>query len=281
MAIFGCNLKETQLFIEKTNQFREKLKKNRECPDLYPHIKEFLQEYMSFLRYTKTINVKRFYRVRKVKDNPFRYRKDLIYPKPSPNQKNRMNNALLPVLYASFHEFTAITEANINIDQKFQLTRFSTDKKLTVFQLGKFSELYLNSPRDSEYVKSEMKNIFDSDGHDSTIRGYAALECAMANILYDKNCILSPDVALTIFNNKDSGINIDAILYPSTKNRYGVNLAIKQELADTIPIEYTTLNILDEIYDNGFYKYLTLQECCDLNNEPFVFKEIEGRCTYR
>ena len=124
--------------------------------------------------------------------------------------------------------------------------------------------------------------MFGSEYHDSTIQGYSALECAIADILYDTDKdyhILSSILADAIFTlNPD----IDAIMYPSMQNRYGVNLAIKKESADSLEITYSSLNILKNAYPNGFYKYYTKMECLNFNNENnFEFTNVEGNAIYR
>lgn len=124
--------------------------------------------------------------------------------------------------------------------------------------------------------------MFGSEGHDTTIKGYSALECAMADVLYDQNDgyhILSSILADAIFSTSPE---IDAIAYRSMQNRYGTNFAFKKESADSLSISYSALNRVVEVYRNGFFKYLTEMDCLDFSNsDSFSFKRTEGRCVFR
>lgn len=252
----------------------------------YNDIKEFFQKIIKFLQYSSEVKIESFYRIRKTKtDKPFTSRKELIYPEANCNHKDRMNNTKFRVLYVSLNEHTAIAETRINenyISQYFQLTRFSTEKKLQVFKLGRFSELYLDTPRDSNDVKKQMKDMFGSENQDRTLQGYSALECAMADILYDTDKdyhLLSSILADAIFTKNP---NIDAIMYPSMQNRYGTNLAIKKESADLLKIKYSSLNKLEKVHQNGFYKYYTKMDCLNFDDENnFEFNNVEGNAIFR
>ncbi|BAK73176.1 RES domain-containing protein [Arcobacter sp. L] len=291
--IKGCNLKEVINFENEINKLREKLKKDENyrkdvinCGSSYGKIKSFFQEFCKFLNYIEKIDGYEFYRIRKNNsDKPFTTRKELIYPEANPNHKDRMNNKNFRVLYVSLNEYTAMAEARLDssyINKKFQLTRFSTSNALTVYKLGMFSELYFNTDRDSEHTQKIIKNLFNENITDKLIQGYSAIECALADILYDKTedyHILSSILADAIFSLNPS---IDAIMYPSMQNRYGINLAIKKECADVLDIKYTSLNQLVEIYKNGFYKYYTKMECENFKDENnFEFTIVEGNCIYR
>lgn len=289
----GCNLEDVKSLSETIDRLRDKIKNNSEYRNdilllgkEYSRIKSYFQEFVEFLRYTHTIMGDSFYRVRKAEGNhPFTSKKEIIYPEPSVEHKNRMSNIGFCVLYVSLHEFTAMAEAQIDnsfVNKYFQLTRFSTINDLAIFKLGLFGNLYLNSPRDSEYVKQEMNKLFGSEYHDRTIQGYAALECVMADILYDQSDdyhLLSSILADAIFSKFN---NIDAILYPTVQNRYGLNLAIKKNAADNLNVAYSSLNKLAKVYKNGFFKYYTLEECHDFsNNDLFKFEEVKKNCCYR
>lgn len=293
MPIMGCSFDEVRHFTSETSRVRRLLQDNCEYRERvlsyekeYSSIKEFFTNFIKFLKYTSKVNLENFYRIRKLKNNnPFTDRKELIYPDPYVNHKDRMNNTSFRALYVALHEFTAMAETRLDksyINKYFQLTKFTTKHEFTVFKLGFFSELHLNTPRDSKYVKNEMKNVFDSEYHDRTVQGYSALECAIADVLYDRSDgyhILSSILADAIFTENQK---IDAILYPSMQNRYGLNLAIKKEFADTLEISYTSSNQLTDVYDNGFYKYSTLKECVNYSNSnSFVFTETEGCCCFR
>ncbi len=293
MVIQGFNLDETEQFQNEISKLKNKLHENKNYRNdvinlgkNYTYIKDYFQKITKFFRYSSEAKIESLYRIRTTKINkPFTSRKELIYPTPNLEHEDRMNNINFRVLYVSLNEHTALAETRINkdyIDKYFQLTKFSVKKTLKVFKLGRFSELYFNSPRDSDYVKNEMKSMFGSEYHDSTIQGYSALECAIADVLYDTDKdyhILSSILADAIFTlNPD----IDAIMYPSMQNRYGVNLAIKKESADSLEITYSSLNILKNAYPNGFYKYYTKMECLNFNNENnFEFTNMEGNAIYR
>jgi hypothetical protein len=287
MAIFGCSLEETREFVNEITKIQNRLKNDKKLltqllnqEDEYLKIKEYFSNFLSFLTYSKDLTVESIYRVRKCDEiaTPFNQRKELGYPPPSTDHHDRMNNTAFRVLYTSLHEYTAMSEARIDHDyigKYFQLTRFSANKPIKVYEIGLFSELYFNSPRDSEFVKNKTKNILGEGEHDTTVRGYSALECAIAGILYNKGekyHILSSILADAIF-----AINseVEAIMYPSMQNRYGINLAIKKDLADKLSMKYTCLNLLEDSYGNGFYKYKTIKECLEnIEDETLCFNEI-------
>ncbi|EMF8900969.1 hypothetical protein CGJ47_23700 [Vibrio parahaemolyticus] len=286
MAIQGCSLKETEQFIEVVSKCKQRLIDDKEYlrevleqGPAYNCIKKYFENFVKFMRYQEEVNISCVYRVRKCKGEiPYLTKQELIYPPPNIEHEDRMNNISSRVLYTAFHEFTAMAETRIDksfIDSYFQLTRFSIEKPFTVFRLGLFSEIHLNSPRDSEYTKDTMINYFGSQGHDGTMMGYSALECAMADVLYDsgdKYHVLSSILADAIFSMVPS---VQAIMYPSMQNRYGVNLAFRKDFADSMKIEYSCLNILKNVYANGFYKYHTLAECIEFNDDKnFSFVDI-------
>ena len=292
MAIWGCSLQEVAHFSKEVEKLRVKLREDKKFKERvlendtdYNRIKNFFEQFLGFLKYTYLIDANSFYRVRRIENNtPYITRKDVIYPPPDPNHRDRMNNISFRVLYTSLHEFTAMSESRLDVTYKggnFQLTRFKTDSKFTAYKLGLFSELYFNHPRDSRYVKEEMKRLFGSEHHDITVKGYSALENAMADIMYDQSegyHVLSSILADAIFSINTA---VDAILYPSMQNRYGINIAFRKEFADRLEIEFTSFNKLEEVYNNGFFKYSTLSCCNECSSEPFQFIETKGRCCYR
>lgn len=294
MAIHGFNLDQTRNFENEIKAFRERLKNDLEYKkrvlankDEYLAIKQYFSEHLGFLQYTVEANIESLYRVRKLKNaDPYRDRCELLYPPINIHHKDRMNNISSRVLYVSLHEFTAIAETRMDassIGSYFQLTRFSANRKIRIFELGLFSEMYKETPRDSESFKKWMTECFGSPHHDDTIQGYAALECAIADILYDQEDdyhILSSIMADAIFTVNTS---IEAIMYPSVQNRYGYNVAIKKELADTLEITASYVNKLEDVYSNGFYKYQTLKKSSSSFENPnlLVFSNVEGRCIYR
>lgn len=293
--LLGISLDEVQEFQNNVNIIRDKLKKDEayrrgviNLDNNYKNIKKFMNSFCRFLIYKQTVDVSNFYRVRKLKkEEPFYSRKELIYPEPDEKHEDRMNNINFRVLYVSLNEHTAMAETRLNreyINKYFQLTKFSSKKSLSAYKLGIFSEIYFNTPRDSKYTKKNIKDLFGEENiPDRTIQAFSALECAIADILYDKEegyHILSSIIAEVIFLINPE---IDAIMYPSMQNRYGINLAIKKETVDDyLEIEYTTSNKLIKVFPNGFFKYYTKMEslrCDDENN--LKFEDVEGNCTYR
>lgn len=278
MAIMGCNLSEVENFINQVSKVREKLRTDEEYLSRVLHhrkeyeaIKSFFTAFAKYIKYCSEVTVTGLYRVRKCESaKSYSSRKELIYPPPSLEHEERMNNTLFRVLYTSLHEFTAMAEARIDdsfIGKHFQLTRFAIDRPIKVFKLGIFSDVYLNSPRDSEFAKKSMEAFFGSQGHDGTMRGFSALECAMADVLYstdDKYHVLSSILADAIFSVNPS---VEAIMYPSVQNRFGMNVAVKQQVSELMKIEYSCLNRVEEVFANGFYKYFTIEECKDFSND--------------
>lgn len=294
MAILGINLEEVENFIFEIEKVKNKINEDKHYQNSvlnhqqdYIHIYNFIKYFIKFLNYSDLISVEKLYlyRVRKIKNNiPFSNKDDLIYPAPNIKQKDRMNNSKFRVLYVALNENTAIAETKINEDyigKNFQLTKFSTKENLRIFNLGRFSELYFNSPRDSDFVKNNMISMFGFES-DNLLKGFAALECAFTNIMYstdDNYHILSSIFADVIFNEIQ---NIDAIMYPSTQNIYGKNLAIKKEFADSLEISYTSLNELKNVYKNGFYKYYTKMECLNFDDlYNLKYDKVENNSIYR
>lgn len=285
MAIHGFNLDQTRAFEEQIKSLRKKLsvdldyKKNVMCNEgAYEKIKYFFMEHLKFLQYTFDVNIEYLYRVRKLENqDPFRAKSELLYPPACMQHKDRMNNMSSRVLYVSLHEFTAMAETRMDqcyVNNYFQLTKFSPNRKIKAFKLGQFSELYKDTPRDSELVNAKLVELFGSPHHDGTVQGYAALECAIADILYsqdDDYHILSSIMADAIFTVNSS---IEAIIYPSVQNRYGTNFALKKELADKLDIRASFVNILKDVYSNGFFKYQTIMEYSGFDDDSLVFSDV-------
>lgn len=285
MAVHGCNLDEVQNFIKQISKTKQKLLEDENYlqdvlsqGDNYYKIKGFFEVFVRFIRYFSEVKIPNVYRVRKCDENgnnPYLERGQLIYPPANPKHEDRMNNMSSRVLYTAFHEFTAMSETRLDdsyIGNNFQLTRFKINSPFKVFKLGAFSEAHLNLPRDSVQSEDAMKNFFGETGHNRTMQGFSALECAMADVLYDKGDkyhILSSILADAIFTQLPQ---IDAILYPSMQNRFGMNLAFKKSFADQMEITFSSLNRLEEVHPNGFFKYATLSSCVNFNDEkPYEF----------
>jgi hypothetical protein len=293
VAIRGFNLDQTRQFELDVNSLRDKIETDSEFKNKlldngteYENIKNYFEDVARYLQYPTEVQIEHFYRVRKLDNEiPFTAREELIYPKANKKHEDRMNNISFRVLYVSLHEFTAMAETRINesyIGNYFQLTKFTTTQDFKVYKLGMFSELHFNAPRDSEYVKGEMEKHFGNPNHNSTVQGYSALECAIADVLYDQRDgyhILSSIMADAIFSVNPT---IDAIIYPSLQNKYGINLAIRKNFSDKLKISYTAVKQLDDVYGNGFFKYRTIQDCLNEDNlDEFILSKVEGTCRYR
>lgn len=288
MTILGFNLDQTRDFEKKIKFLRDKLRNDLSYKERvlsnsneYGSIKSFFSEHLKFLQYTFSVKIDNLYRVRKLSSStPFIELSELLYPPESIHHKDRMNNMSSRVLYTSLHEYTAMAETQLDesyINNYFQLTRFSAKREFKAFKLGQFSELYKEMPRDSDLVKSKMNEWLGSPNHDSTVRGLAALECAIADILYDQEDeyhILSSIMADSIFTVNDS---IEAIIYPTVKNRYGTNLALKKEIADNLEVKASFVNKLEDVYSNGFFKYQTLKEFTEFSESNLLeFSDSEN-----
>lgn len=293
MPLMGCSLDEVRSFISEIEKVQKRIRQDEEYRSgiieherQYKEIKEYFISFSSFLQYREEVTCGTFYRVRKSEaGTPYTTIKDLKYPDADVRHQDRMNNTSSRVLYTSLHEFTAMSECRIDsefVGRKFQLTRFGSDKQFNVYRLGLFSELYLNNPRDSDFVKNRAQKFLGPGSHDRTIQGYSALEIALANILYDQennHHILSSVLADAIFS---ANADIDAIMYPSMQNRYGINVAFKKEFADALKIEYSSLNTIDHVYPNGFFQYSTELECVDFSlPDKLTYGSLNQRVTYR
>lgn len=110
---------------------------------------------------------------------------------------------------------------------------------------------------------------------------YAALECAIAEVLYDQTDnyhILSSIMADAIFT---ANPIIEAIMYPSVQNRYGINFAINKKLSDELIMKNSFVNKLIDVYRNGFFKYSTVKECIKINGNDLVFSTVETASVFR
>lgn len=287
MALWACNLREVEDFRRYLDALKAKVNSDEGLRlDLlkpgpsYHQTKSNFQRFTSFLRYTRKMEGGSFYRVRRSETGePYTSRKDLIYPEPNIEHKDRMNNTSFRVLYTSFHEFTAMAESRLAgdyIGNKFQLTRFSTAKEISYYQLGVFSEVYLNSPRHSKQVNEYLGQMLGGAASDRVVKGFSALECAIADVLYgndDDYHVLSSIMADAILTDNPT---IDAIAYPSMQNRYGINFAFTKTFADSLKIEYSVLNKLTAVYEGGYFDYVSEFECLDFPaDDGYLFKSVE------
>ena len=106
---------------------------------------------------------------------------------------------------------------------------------------------------------------------------FAALECALMDTFYcssKQSYLLSSFIAESIFLEFQ---DVDAIMYPTMLNKFGINFAIKKEFVDNhMKINHSFLNCLVEAYSNGFYKYNTKYELEEfLNDGKLKFTEVK------
>ena len=74
---------------------------------------------------------------------------------------------------------------------------------------------------------------------------------------------------------------VEAIMYPSAQNRYGTNFAINKKLSDELIIKNSFVNKLIDVYRNGFFKYSTVKECIEINDNNLVFSTVENASVLR
>lgn len=250
----------------------------------YLQIHEWFRQYCKFLQYYEYLEPTIFFRVRPLDlDTPYTSPKDLNYKERDPLSLGRMNNPLIDVLYTSLSDQTAMLECNLNkaqVGKKFQLTRFRTTEKIKVYRLGIFADLYLNTGIDTSYRKEKFKHFLNEEKPSyRMLKGYAALETAFLDIMYadaesnQDTYLLSALLAHAIFNTNEN--RIDAIMYPSQKHRFGMNVAFKQEFADKINIFHTELKEIREIFSTGFFNCISIKECTQCDVTPYVFEDCE------
>jgi len=147
-------------------------------------------------------------------------------------------------------------------------------RPLKIYRLGRFSEIYFNCPRDSDIFKHKVGELL-GEGNEGALNGYSALEIALSEIMYsqeDGYHILSSILADAIFSMET---RVDAIVYPTMKNMYGINVALNQENADALKVSYSTMNEIINVYENGFFEYETKQECRDFSNpDKLLYEEV-------
>ncbi|NCF08721.1 RES domain-containing protein [Kosakonia sp. MH5] len=297
MAIWGVNLDEAELVSDaivtifndlKTNE--DALRDISEDSHYYRHLKEYFQSWLKFLQYSSEIPVGTyFYRVRPLDSeniNGVDNISGLKYPR-NGSRYGRMNNHSLNVMYASYHEYTAIAECQLKENADFQLTKFKSLKPIKVFELGLFSRLYFSTPRDSTLFKDQVRGLFNMDDvPDSTIRGFAALESGLMDGLYaveesrEIAYYLSSVISDAIFTEFEY---IDAIKYPSLQQRFGENFSFRENVADELDISYTCVNKISKVYKSGTYKYYTRLECMDFTTDILEYKLVSEKndTTYR
>lgn len=297
MAIWGVNLEEAEYLQDSIVKIFNDVKGNegalrdisRDSP-YYRVLKDHFRSWIRFLRYSSDIpSGTEFYRVRPLNESNIDGVKSvsgLKYP-PKGASRGRMNNHSLNVMYASYHEFTAISECRLKVNDDFQLSRFKSQCPIKVFELGLFSKLYFTTPRDSAFFKEQVSGIFNVDKvTDSTIRGFAALESGLMDGLYavghsqELAYYVSSLISDAIFTEFE---DIDAIQYPSLQQRFGVNFSFRENVADELDVSLTCVNKISKVYRSGCYKYFTRLECSNYNSDTLEYKLVSEKPnhTYR
>ncbi len=79
--------------------------------------------------------------------------------------------------------------------------------------------------------------------------------------------------------------DIDAIMFPSLQQRFGINVSFNEEAADNLEIDFTCVNQITKIFKTGNYQYNTYLECTDFTNNILKYKTVSEstftRVTYR
>lgn len=297
MALLGFNLEEAEQANKQIKKLKNLIKKNKDFKESlltdseeYKEVKRYFKILCSYLMY-RCDSIKQgtnFYRVRPLGlDEEVTSKSGLLYPTLDVATSGRMNNKIFNVMYTSFNEFTACMETGIfkkKIGDRFQLTRFKSNRDLGVYRLGTFSEIYFNLPRDSEAFNAKME--YYKIPSQSTLKGFSALENLLLGVLYskdDSSYLLSSILAHAIFekNEEYSPNRIDAILYPSQQSTHGINLAFKTSVADELEVTFTCLNKLEKKYTNKMIKYYTLKECMEITSDEILYDDVKSNCIWR
>ncbi|MCH6141636.1 RES domain-containing protein [Klebsiella variicola] len=288
MAIWGVSLDEAEGVKNDIEKIFKIIQSNDEAlddlargGDYYKRLKSYFCHWVRFVRTSSVIpSGTPFYRVRRLDANNENGVLNVSGLKYAPKGKafGRMNNHSYNVMYSSYHEYTAISECRLKEGDLFQLTRFKSKQPLNYFELGFFSRLYFTTPRDSEFFREQVQKTFGfKDAMDSTVGGFAALESALMDGLYaihdepEISYYLSSIIADAIFTEFEG---IDAVMFPSLQQRFGVNLSFKECVADNLEVDYTCVNEIINKYTTGNYKYYTKLECTDFTKDILEYKKV-------
>lgn len=284
--------------LEKSNERLIKDEKLKDNQKFRNDIKEYIEQYLFFMRYTQKITEGYLYRVRIVEKDENRFEKlsDLLIPPKDKSRIGRMNNENLRVLYATFDQNTAEFECAINkldVGDKFQVTKFKINEPINYFHLGMLSEIIFNLPFKSEAQLSAMEKLglknFDLDYR--YLKRIALAEGYLADTLYakedkdnndnndnDKNYyILTSLISEIIFDYfKDE---IDAIVYPTQRKNYGLNIAIKETKLKKITPDITFENEVKVNHSKKYVEYKTLSSgYLNWSTEKIEFEETPNSC---
>ncbi len=300
MAMWCVSLDEAEEVKESIRRVFEILETNQKAfnefkngEGYYQQLKEYFCHWVRFLKTSNILPEKTsFYRVRDLDDkniNGVSKKSELMYA-PKGVKWGRMNNHSLNVMYTSYHEYTAIAECRLKENEHFQLTRFESGQPIKYFELGLFAKLYFTTPRDSQEFKHQVEQLFGEGNYsDSAVRGFAALESALIDGLYsinensDMSYMVSSVIADSIFSEVE---DIDAIMFPSLQQRFGVNIAFRELTADNLDVCYTCVNKITKAFKTGHYKYQTIRQCVDLTENVLKYEDVTPQlrnhhCTYR
>lgn len=270
------SLKEIINYSKKYNEYKNSL---RTDSNNYQVVKNHLSSYCKFLQYMEQMEPGYFFRIRSLtSEKPFKNNQDLNYKERDINSIGRMNNPLINTLYTSLSAQTAMFESNLQEDQIVQLAIFQTKEKIKVYKLGTFAEIYFGKALNSEEQKRLFKRYLNEEKpNESQIRGLIALETVLVEFLYSDDSndyIITALIADSIFSaNKE---RIDAIVYPSKKHKFGVNIAFKEEYAKKLKVKYSQVLKIKKRYETGFMMFQELSFCknCEVEDE-WEFEESE------
>lgn len=281
-------------------------------------ITEYIEDFLYVMNIKKKkLTDGYLYRIRIIGEDETRFENlsDLLIPPKDKSKQGRMNNDNLRVLYVSFDQHVAELECGVNkleIGRKYQVTRFQISEPIECYYLGMFSEIIFNLPYNSKKQIEAMEELgfknFEVDHH--YLKKIALAEGYLADALYTKKdkenkenkenkedkednnnktndlnfknnnknyYILSSFISEIIFNFFED--KIDAILYPSQRNNYGMNIAIKEAALKKITPIITFENKVVENHSEKLVKYHTLSSA-DLSwsTEKIEFEETPNSC---
>ncbi|MGX9257995.1 RES domain-containing protein [Pantoea ananatis] len=290
MAIWAVNLDEAESVKKSIESIfktittnPDALKSIKEGGPYYATLKEYFIHWVRFLQTVKEFPLQTpFYRVRKLNDEIFSGVSDIKGLKYAPKglQLGRMNNSSFNVMYTSFHEYTAISESRLEESDRFQLTRFQSNRPIRYHELNIFSRLYFSTPRDSTEYKEAMRTLFGVEGTDTAVRGFASLESALMDGLYanhedpELSYLVSSIISDAIFT---AYTDIDAVVLPSMQQRFGTNVCFRETAADNLDITFSCVNQVEKVYNHGFYRYRTETECLDFAKEPLSYRSVSEK----
>ncbi|WIL44524.1 RES family NAD+ phosphorylase (plasmid) [Pantoea agglomerans] len=290
MAIWTVNLDEAESVKKSIESIfktiitkPEALKNIKEGGHYYAQLKEYFIQWLKFLQTVNEFPLKTpFYRVRKLNDALFSGVPDIKGLKYAPKglQLGRMNNSSINVMYTSFHEYTAISESRLEEGDRFQLTRFQSNRPVKYHELNMFSRLYFSTPRDSAEYKEAMRTLFRMEGTDTAVRGFASLESALMDGLYANH--EDPEISYLVSSIISDAIftaytDIDAVVLPSMQQRFGINVCFRETAADNLDITFSCVNQVEKVYNHGFYRYHTETECLDFTKEPLSYRSVNDK----